>query len=158
MTVPLVLLAVLSAIGGFMGIATTFHLQFRETAHGHATVAMIASGLAVILGLALALTLYRRAARDPLPDRLGSVSRAMRNRFYFDELYEATVIRLQDALAAVMDWIDRWLIAGLAVRGLHGTTELAGRSLRMLQTGNLQTYAFVLVLGIALVLYFVIVR
>ena len=50
----------------------------------------------------------------------------MRNRFYFDELYEATVIRLHDFLAAVADWFDRWMIAGVAVRGTHGTTELAG--------------------------------
>ena len=77
----------------------------------------------------------------------------MRNRFYFDELYQATVIRLHDFLAAVADWFDRWIIAGLAVRGTHGTTELAGRALRLLQTGNLQTYAFLFALGVALVLY-----
>jgi NADH-quinone oxidoreductase subunit L len=77
----------------------------------------------------------------------------MRNRFYFDELYQATVIRLHDFLAAVADWFDRWIIAGLAVRGTHGTTELAGRALRLLQTGNLQTYALLFALGVALVLY-----
>jgi NADH-quinone oxidoreductase subunit L len=77
----------------------------------------------------------------------------MRNRFYFDELYQATVIRWHDFLAAVADWFDRWIIAGLGVRGTHGTTELAGRALRLLQTGNLQTYAFLFALGVALVLY-----
>ena len=51
-------------------------------------------------------------------------------------------------------WIDRWLIAGLAVRGIHGTTEIIGRTLRELQTGNLQTYAFLFALGVALVLLF----
>ncbi len=56
-------------------------------------------------------------------------SRWMRNRFYFDELYEATVIRLHDLLAAMAGWFDRWIIAGLAVRGTHGTTELVGRAL-----------------------------
>jgi len=40
------------------------------------------------------------------------------------------------------------------VRGVHGSTELAGRALRLLQTGNLQTYAFLFVLGVACVLYF----
>ena len=77
----------------------------------------------------------------------------MRDRFYLDELYEATVIRLHDFLAAIADWIDRWIIAGLAVRGTHGTTELVGRALRLLQTGNLQTYAFLFALGVAFVLY-----
>jgi NADH-quinone oxidoreductase subunit L len=77
----------------------------------------------------------------------------MRNRFYWDEIYQATVIRMHDFISAVSDWIDRWLIAGLAVRGTHGTTEILGRALRLAQTGNLQTYAFLFALGVALVLY-----
>ena len=77
----------------------------------------------------------------------------MRNRFYFDELYEATVIRFHDLLAAIAGWFDRWIIAGVAVRGTHGTTELVGRALRLLQTGSLQTYAFLFAMGVVLVLY-----
>jgi len=41
------------------------------------------------------------------------------------------------------------------VRGTHGTTELAGRALRLFQTGNLQTYALLFALGIVLVLWLV---
>jgi NADH-quinone oxidoreductase subunit L len=79
----------------------------------------------------------------------------MRNRFYFDELYERVLIPCtQEAAARLADAIDRWLIGG-AVRGVHGTTELAGRALRLFQTGSLQTYAFLLVLGVAVVLFFV---
>jgi len=80
----------------------------------------------------------------------------MRNRFYFDELYEATFIKFQEILAAMADWFDRWIIAGLFVRGTHGTTELVGRALRLVQTGNLQTYAFLFVLGAALVIWLMI--
>jgi NADH-quinone oxidoreductase subunit L len=82
------------------------------------------------------------------------VGRWLSNRFYLDELYEATFIRLHDFLAAVADWIDRWLIAGLGVRGVHGTTEIVGRILREVQTGNLQTYAFLFAIGVALLLWF----
>ena len=74
----------------------------------------------------------------------------MRNRFYLDELYQATLIRLHDNSGSIAAWIDRWIIAGLAVRGTHGTTELVGRALRLFQTGNLQTYAFLFALGVAL--------
>ena len=109
--------------------------------------------LAVLLGLTAAWALYWKAAIDPLPAKLGALSRAMRNRFYFDELYEATVIRFHDLLAAMAAWFDRWIIAGVAVRGTHGTTELVGRALRLLQTGSLQTYAFLFAMGVALVLY-----
>jgi len=40
------------------------------------------------------------------------------------------------------------------VRGAHGSTELAGRVLRLAQTGNLQTYAFWFAAGLAAVLVF----
>ena len=39
--------------------------------------------------------------------------------------------------------------------GAHGTTELFGRALRLVQTGNLQTYAFLFAVGVAVVLLLV---
>jgi NADH-quinone oxidoreductase subunit L len=164
---PLRILAVFSVIGGFIGIEQLYGKQFpAEHVEPNvsfarqliapildAPLAASAGLLAVLVGFAAAYTLYAKAAKDPLPEKLGALARAMRNRFYFDEIYQATVIRLHDFLATVAGWFDRWIIAGVGVRGTHGTTELFGRALRLLQTGNLQTYAFLFALGVALVLY-----
>jgi NADH-quinone oxidoreductase subunit L len=164
---PLRVLAVFSIIGGLVGIEGIYERQFGtpETTHllslsqslfltfTHSPIAAVAGLLAAVLGFAAAYALYAGAANDPLPEKLGGLARAMRNRFYFDELYAATVIRFHDWLSTIADWFDRWMIAGLVVRGTHGTTELVGRALRLLQTGNLQTYAFLFALGVALVLY-----
>ena len=171
MVIPLRILAIFSVIGGFIGIENIYGGQlFSAGAESHTSLSfgqqliapfVEAPGaatiglLAVVLGIVAAYSFYAKAAEDPLPAKLGAFSVWMRNRFYFDELYQATVIRLHDSLAAVADWIDRWLIAGLAVRGVHGTTELIGRALRQVQTGNLQTYAFLFALGVAFLLYFV---
>jgi len=106
-------------------------------------------------GLFAAWKLYSQASGDPLPEMLGGFARLMRNRFYFDELYEATVIRLHDFIAALADWIDRWLVEGFCIGLVRGGTDLTGRALRLVQTGNLQTYAFLIVLGVAVVLWFV---
>jgi NADH-quinone oxidoreductase subunit L len=166
---PLRVLAVFSLIGGFIGIEQLYGQQFSaeqgEASASflqqligpilHAPLAATIGLLAVVVGYAAAYALYAKADKDPLPEKLGALSRAMRNRFYFDELYQATVIRWHDFLAAVADWFDRWVIAGLGVRGTHGTTELAGRALRLLQTGNLQTYTFLFAFGVALILYLV---
>ena len=166
---PLRILATLSIVGGFMGIEQLYSKQFAalhlETDVSflqeligpfiHAPVPAVSGLVAVLLGLVTAWALYANATEDPPPAKLGAVSRWMRNRFYFDELYEATVIRWHDLLAAIAAWFDRWIIAGLAVRGTHGTTELVGRALRLLQTGNLQTYAFLFAMGVVLVLYLV---
>jgi NADH-quinone oxidoreductase subunit L len=166
MTAPLMILAVFAAIGGFIGITNNYGSQF---AAGHETLSIVQQaleplhtpvpmciGIGVALsGILLAFTLYKNASVDPLPAKLGVLATWMRDKFYFDELYEATVIRLHDFLAAVADWLDRWLVEGFCIGGLRGGTDLAGRALRLVQTGNLQTYAFLFVLGVALLLYFV---
>lgn len=166
---PLRILALLSVAGGLLGWERLYTRQLCAAPAAapasflgdlvapflHAPVAAGSGLLAVLIGLAAAYGLYARAAQDPLPGMLGALGRAMRNRFYFDELYQATVIRGHDFLARVADGFDRWILAGVAVRGTHGTTELAGRALRLLQTGNLQTYAFLFALGVGLILYLV---
>ncbi len=169
---PLRILAVLAICGGVIGIEAIFTRQLStervehvEQGMGfpaqlilpfqHAPVAAVIGIAATIIGFLAARALYSKARSDPLPAKLGALSRAMQHRFYFDEVYQATVIRAHDFIAVVADWIDRWIIAGLGVRGTHGTTELVGRALRLLQTGNLQTYAFLFVLGVAVVLWIV---
>jgi NADH-quinone oxidoreductase subunit L len=162
---PLRILAVFSVIGGFIGIESIYTQQLDSTLRAppstlptlfapftHAPLAAVSGLLAVAVGFAGAYALYFKAAKDPLPEKLGAFSRAMRNRFYLDEIYEAVFIRTHDFLAAFAAGFDRWIIAG-AVRGTHGTTELVGRMLRQFQTGNLQTYAFLFALGVAFVLF-----
>jgi NADH-quinone oxidoreductase subunit L len=165
-TLPLVVLAVFAAIGGFIGITNNYGSQF---AADHETLSLaqqlteplktpvpmlIGIGVALV-GIFLAFTLYKNAVSDPLPAKLGALSTAMKNRFYFDEFYAATFIRAHDFLAAVADWLDRWILEGAIIGAIRGGTDLSGRALRLAQTGNLQTYAFLFVLGVALLLYFV---
>jgi NADH-quinone oxidoreductase subunit L len=171
MTWPLRILAVFGIIGGVLGIEALFGGMLNPGAeHPHSLAAQLVypfkhapvaalSGLAAFgVGLFAAWTLYAKAKVDPLPAKLGGLSRAMSNRFYFDELYEATVIKVHDSIAAVVDWFDRWLIGFAAVRGSAGATNLFGNVLRFVQSGNLQGYAFLLVLGVAVILFFVLGR
>ena len=170
---PLRILAVLAIFGGVMGIGEIFNSQFAAGESGEAgehaltflqrlaepfihAPDVAGFGLtAVAIGFTLAAVLYKNAKTDPLPAKLGALSRAMANRFYFDELYEATVIRAHDFIATVADWIDRWIVEGFCIGLVRGGTDLTGRALRLVQTGNLQTYAFLFVLGVAVVLWFV---
>jgi NADH-quinone oxidoreductase subunit L len=172
MTWPLRLLAVLSLIGGFIGPEALYGKQFSshadEAEHAagfvqqlfapfqHAPAAAFTGIVVFVLGLAAAYALYWKADKDPLTEKLGWLSRAMRNRFYFDELYEATVIRLHDAISAFAGWLDRWIIEGFCIGLVRGGTDFSGRALRLVQTGNLQTYVLLFVLGVAVLLFFVI--
>jgi NADH-quinone oxidoreductase subunit L len=166
MSLPLVALAVFSVIGGGIGIWNNYGSQFipgRETLSVtqqlaepfHNLFPMLCGIGAVAVGLGAAFALYRNAATDPLPAKLGGLATAMKNRFYFDEIYEATFIRAHDFIAAAMDWIDRWVVDWGGIGLVRGGADFSGRALRLMQTGNLQTYAFLFALGVAAVLWFV---
>jgi NADH-quinone oxidoreductase subunit L len=167
---PLRALGVFSLFGGVIGVSQTYASQFGSTAErlsfaqtliepfkqspGVATIGIAA----VAIGFFAARALYQNATNDPLPAKLGGLAIAMKNRFYFDEFYEATFIRAHDFIAAGMDWIDRWLLEGFCIGFVRGSTDITGRALRLVQTGNLQTYAFLFVLGVAVLLYFVLIK
>lgn len=162
MTWPLVTLAIPSIAIAWLplGDFLTSHFVPGFHAHGgdilfgpfnHNPIAAFFGFGAALFGFSIAFSLYWNAAKDPLPVKLGTLARAMKNRFYFDEIYEALFVPVHNLLAHVADWVDRWLIAGLLVRGITGATDLAGRTLRMFQTGSIQTYAFLFTMGVVLI-------
>jgi NADH-quinone oxidoreductase subunit L len=166
---PLRILAVLSIFGGLMGIdiflerhfealsgATAPNLSFLEqlfAPFAHAPLAALAGLAAFAFGLSLAWSLYGRAQTDPIQERFPRVSRLLRKQLYFDQVYGFLISSTHEALSRLANWIDEWLIAGVGVRGLHGSIEVFGRALRLVQTGNLQTYAFLFALGVAVLLF-----
>lgn len=166
MTVPLMLLAIPTVFAGLVGLdaflAKMLPVSHPIEYHGvfaavlepvnHAPMAAAFGLFAVLAGFLFARALYRDVENDPLPKRLGGVSTAMKNRFYFDEIYAGLIRVTHEALANLADWFDRWIVSGLFVRGTHGFVELFGRALRLVQTGNVQTYGFMLVAGIVVVI------
>jgi len=142
MTAPLLVLAVPSVLAGYFN------------AHAPNPLVLAASLVVLVFGMLVANTVYSGAKADPLPARFARLAKALRDRFWFDEVYQWLIDKVQENLAKLADAIDRWVIAGLLVRGTHGTTELAARVLRLAQTGNLQTYAFWFAAGMAALLIF----
>ena len=165
---PLRILAIMSIAGGVIGIEALFAGALKpggEHPHGllaqliypfqHAPVAACSGLAAFAVGLFAAWKLYWNAKEDLFAVKFSGLSKLMSNRFYFDEIYEATVIRIHDTIATISDWIDRWIVEGFCIGLVRGGTDLTGRALRLVQTGNLQTYAFLFVLGVAVLLWFV---
>jgi NADH-quinone oxidoreductase subunit L len=166
MRFPLIALAVPTIFSGYWGISAFLDRQFNPEAanhhgswlieifapFGHSPLAALASIAAVAFGFSGALALYRKATTDPLVQRLGPIARAIRNRFYFDEIYDKLIAISHEAVARFANGFDRWIVSGFGVKGLSGMTDILGRALRMMQTGNVQTYAFFFALGVAVVL------
>jgi len=150
MLVPLAVLALLSLLGGFNFFASHFLTLPNER-----DAALFIPGialLAMLLGTAGAIVLYRSRIEDPLSINL------LRRKFYFDELYRALINGTQEFLARVSGFIDRWIIDATVVRGSSGATWSLGALLRLMQVGNLQAYAFIFGLGIIWIIYFVLFR
>ena len=149
MLVPLAVLALLSLFGGFNFFASHFLALPHERDAGFIPgIALVA----MLLGAAGAIILYRRRFEDPLFINL------LRHKFYFDELYRALINATQGFLAGVSGFIDRWIIDATVVRGSSGATWGFGALLRLMQVGNLQAYAFIFGLGIIWIIYFVLFR
>jgi len=154
MTVPLVVLAILAAVGGALDVPGSLA---GMTGHVHAPEAplgfkLLATALA-LGGLGVAHLCY--VARPALP---GAVARALgglytlvRDKFRVDELYDATIVRPLFALADLgARWFDPRVLDG-AVNGAGALVAATSTAWRRVQTGNVQHYALSFLIG-ALVL------
>jgi NADH-quinone oxidoreductase subunit L len=169
MTLPLMILAVLSAIGGFVGIPIAFggsdeaeHFLepvFREGtsagSHGLEIGLALVSIAVAVLGWWVARVFYYKkpltaaaiAAKNP------ALYRLVQNKFYVDEIYHAVIV-------TPLLMFTRLFLGGLVDSGLvNGSASLAGATTRgfsyltrRVQSGNIRSYAGWLALGAAAVL------
>jgi len=152
MTLPLVVLAVLACVGGFLDVPGLLAGGEAHPAHAPPAFMLLATALAAG-GLGLAWALYVRWPGLPslVAGRLGALYRLVRDKFRIDELYDATVVRLVFAAAEVSaQRIDPRLIDG-AVNGAGHVVSATSGAWRRFQTGNVQHYALSFLAG-ALVL------
>ena len=150
MLIPLVILAVLSAMGGFSFFARQFVIIPHEK-EIIIWVPVLAVG-AMIVGLGTAIVVYRNQTSEPWDVEF------LRRRFYIDDFYDWLIDSTQESLARIAAFFDRWIIDTGGVRGVTGGTWGSGALLRLLQVGNLQAYSFLFGLGIVFLIYFAIFR
>ncbi len=165
-TVPLILLAVLSALGGALNLPKIYTLEhWLEHSLQHSLVVefnltvAVGSVLLALAAIALAWWLYgkrqmRASDPDPLAAPLGDLFRALQNKWWVDELYQAVIVRPYHALAGWFSGpVDSAGIDGIA-NGLGQLTHWAAGGLRRIQTGYVRTYVLVVLFGVVLMLAF----
>jgi len=153
MTGPLMLLAVLSLFGGFINIPHWLEPMFAEKPENQ-TLAWISAGVGVA-GILLAYLFYvaKRGLADSFAKAMNGFYTLVFNKYYVDEIYGAVVVRPLVAISRTVLWrgVDAGLIDG-TVNGVGSRSRGIGSILRMLQSGNIRTYAAWVVLGSILVL------
>ena len=169
MTVPLMVLAVLSLVGGwfalpafwggpnyfadFLGPVLGGEMMGGEEAH---RLELILSGVAVAaatVGLVVAWRMYSKGAQRP---KLEGAYKVLYNKYYVDELYHAVVVGPLIWLSRNVLWkvIDEGIIDG-AVNGIASVSSAIGDTVRHTQSGNTRSYAVWVLIG-ALVVFAII--
>ncbi len=157
MTLPLVFLAILSIVGGFIGIPAFLHQAVATAPHEttHVIVPIISLSAAAI-GFGLAWLIY--GLRLVPAERLAQIFAVARHwlvrKYYIDDVYNWIVANIQQrAVAGTCFVVEKVVIIGLAVNGTAWTARATGGLLRRAQTGKVQTYALVFFVGVTLLVY-----
>ena len=166
MTVPLIILAILSAIAGFVNIPALFggtesltHFlspviqQTHQTTLSHATEYMLMGG-AVVLILAVISWAYFKFKNYEPKEETSAFGKTLENKWYVDELYNSILVKPLQAIAAFFNTIvEKKGIDGM-VNGVGKAVNYGSRQIRLLQSGQIGNYVLLMVLGI-LVLFII---
>lgn len=166
MTVPLVVLAVMAAIGGLVGTPWANYwgqwIHFGGAHQAEPALGLMALSMVLALaGIALAYMLYckdaDRKAVQAFVRSYPSLYRLSYHKYYIDEMYAWFTRAVVDAGARLTYLFDIHVV-DRTVNGLAQGAKVTGNYLRYLQTGRLQTYAlvfFVAVFALTLILVLV---
>jgi NADH-quinone oxidoreductase subunit L len=175
MTLPLIVLAVLSAVGGFMGAPMfvgkhfladylapifTYSKQIlpaaftTEPEHSTELMLMGISVLVAVIGIVLAYVQYVARAQRPAEDdaQRSAPENLVYHKYYIDELYDTLIVKPVMALSTGLHKFVEEGIIDPIVNGVGRVTLAGGRALRYVQTGSVETYLILMVIGIVLIL------
>ncbi|MFQ3548385.1 MAG: NADH-quinone oxidoreductase subunit L [Armatimonadota bacterium] len=193
MLVPLIILAVLAISAGWVGtpwanwfehhiIGVLGHHEelMPHLPHGFSLTVFLIATCSAIAGIAFATIIWWKPGVDLSRFNVTpfkQIAKIVENKYYIDEIYNATIIRLLMIFAAIMYWFDRWIIDYLIVNGtgymsvllskawgwfdktiIDGLVNLsaficgfAGKYLKYFQTGMIQQYVFLMIAAIIII-------
>lgn len=182
-TIPLMVLAVLSVFGGFLGVpyalgghsipnllehwlepifAKSQEIMHRPEVHEvHSIeyILMLTSLLVAGTGIFIAYRMYKKESNKPneLATSMKGLYNTLWNKYYLDELYHMVFVNTFFALSNSFLWkvFDVKVVDG-AVNGTARLVEVSAQNLRKIQSGVAQNYAVMMLAGIAAILGFMI--
>ncbi|CAN5151913.1 NADH-quinone oxidoreductase subunit L [soil metagenome] len=171
MTIPLIVLAILSAVGGalnlpgdgwlgkfmaplFEGSRQVSPEAFAESTIEHSTeyILMAVSAGVALLALIVAYVMYisRQSVPAPETDERSLPEQVIYNKYYVDELYEAIIIRPIRSMGDALYSFGEGLIDGV-VNGVAWLVQKSSAQLRLLQSGSIGFYVLAMVVSIVVI-------
>lgn len=185
MAIPLIVLAILSVVGGYVGIPHVLggvnHFEkflepvmkglhqsnaaqhaLASSSHGSAAelILMAGSVILVLIFIYLAYYFYSKniSAAGKLRNSLSGIHKLLYGKYFVDEFYGAVIVRpIVNGSLFLWKIFDVIIIDGL----LNGLATLIGdmsKVLRPAQTGNLRTYASIFLAGVVIIIGYVLLR
>ena len=171
MTIPLMVLAALSVVGGLLGLPEFWHQtnwigehlspiilhkDFTTLSHDTEWTLMgiaVASACAVIY-FAHSMFITNKVLPVDSEDKLKPWQKLVANKYYVDEFYDAVIRKPLDVIStAFYKFFDLQIIDGI-VNSVGNAVTGIGSGIRLLQTGNIGFYVVSMVLGVVLILLF----
>ena len=165
MTIPLIILAVLSVIGGFVGVPEVFvHggeklatflspvipvSSHAEVSHSTEILLMVLATVVAVVAILIAWARYK-TYKEEQPTPFGKI---LQNKWYVDEIYDNIFVRPINQLGVIANkYFERSGIDAL-VNGVGKLVNYGSRQMRWLQSGQVGSY--VLLMVISMLLFFV---
>ncbi len=164
-TFPLIVLAVLSVIGGVVGIPELFMKDghslgeflapvFAESAKlkpahpiDHNTEWMLLL-ISVVIAVTGAIWGYVKFSKKPAIQDAAGFGKILENKWYMDEIYNAVIVKPVRAIGAFFNKIlERYVVDGM-VNGVGKSIQYGSRQIRLLQSGQVGNYILLMVCGI----------
>lgn len=170
MTTPLIVLAILSTIGGFLGtphfiapnlLHNFLHPVFDDSTSilQHNEPPLLTEILLMTIAVACALGVwfwYKNSAQKqnfaPNNTQPTGFAKIAANKYYLDEIYDATIVKPTIFASNQLYNVAEKQIIDQAVESTGSLTLLIAKASKKLQTGNISTYLFAMIIGILIIL------
>ena len=168
-TIPLVILATLAAIGGAISLPGNSWLNHylaplfkKHEAHhldGQAYMLMAIATVGALVGIGIAYSKYLKKKEIPVADsEVQGLHKVLSNKYYLDEIYMATIVK---PIYMISNFAKKYVekFISKAVIGLGGATYALSIKGKKIQNGNIGVYLFAFIFGmVGFLVYVFIIR
>lgn len=170
MTIPLIILAILSVVGGFVGIPEAFAHNAHALEHFLSPVIVKSTeavhhldtgteymlmSISVALAIVAIIYAWTRFSKKPEIAEPEGAGKFLANKWYIDELYDKMIANPLIALGGFLkNVVEKSGIDGV-VNGVGRGVNYAGRQIRLLQSGQVGNYILLMVLSMVLMIMLV---
>ena len=166
-TFPLIVLAILAVVAGFLGIppvmASNAHwlehflapvfaesTKLTESHSATATTEWMLMIVSVVLALGASIYAWNRFSKKPDLAEPTGFGKILENKWYVDEIYDAIIVRPINTFAKFLNNVVEKSVIDWMVNGVGRMVQYGSRQIRLLQIGQVGGYVLMMVIGIVI--------